>query len=135
MSASASRARFAAARTRSLLPEMSPTVGFNWAMAIFISVNQKRHAIGTGVGGSIQATRLGLNRDGVNEGNAAVALGDSPDGMLPADFGTDIFGNPRLTRNHIALTVETGREHGFGRRHTEIEPVEDYLQNRGDDPR
>src|SRR5260221_9845016 len=74
----------------------------NLEFAIFnFLFDEKRHAVGPRVGGAEKPAGLWLNRDGVDESHAAVAIGDPLDRVLLTDFVTDELGNPGLAENRV----------------------------------
>ena len=66
--------------------------------------DQQRHAVGACVGGALQLA-LGAESDGVHEGHFAMAIRQTVDGMLFANFGADKFRNPRLTGDGFSLAI------------------------------
>ena len=93
----------------------------------------KGHPTASGIGSSREAT-FGSDGDGMDQGETTVTLGQTLDGVFFPDLGTDIFRDSSVAVDEIALAVEAGCQYGVADAHAEVEDVDDYLQNRGDDP-
>ena len=91
------------------------------------------HAFSAGVGCTGKGAGVGGDMEGVDEGQAAVAVGDVNGGMAFVDFVEHPDGDAALAADGVELTVEAGGMHGLLDIHAKIDDVEDHLQDGGDD--
>ena len=75
---------------------------------------------------------MGVDVEGVDEGEAAVAVGDVGGGMAFVDFVEDPDGDAALAVDGVELAVKAGGVHGFFYVHAEVDDVQDHLQDGGD---
>src|SRR5262245_11306248 len=92
------------------------------------SSHAERHPSAAGISSAGEAAGLGIDRDGVDAGDLAIALGEALDGVAAADFGADVLRDAGVAVGPISLAVEARRQDRVADAHPEFQHVQDDLQ-------
>ena len=87
------------------------------------------HAFGAGVGGAAERAGIGVDVEGVDEGEAAMAVGDVDGGVALVQFVEHPDGDAALAADGVELAVEARGVDGFLYVHAEVDDVKDHLQD------